>query len=409
MKGTLLILGAGGGLGRTLLTCLLDAPGAYGRVFAIDRDLATIQKRFPMLPARWSFHEQDIGKGKEKELIDFIRTHSIETVVDLTDADTPSIAEAIFRDGTASYVNTAFCVDKPGPQLQRMREWLDELPLRVRKPHILFSGMNPGVVNVLAAHGARVFGKPKSIVEFEYDSSAWIKHPEQHVITWSRAQFLLEMVYEPAEEVVRKKKIKREFPNSLYHCEEMRELLKPVVGSEAHRYGCTTAHEECLTLADRFGVPVKFIYSVHPRTMEYLRRASDAKKKELNVIVADNVRQKLSGADTVGISLQYEDERVIFANRMANADVTGTSATMYQVMVGVLAALSTLRNDALAPKIYCTEDLLDTSFFSCVTKHLDIRQISNNKNIRVHSSLSSRDCISPSILLKPAARKRIIG
>ena len=414
MSQNLLILGAGGGLGKALMACLEDST-VYENVIALDRSLTSLLQRWPRPKRGWRFIEFTLNEEHQNELLKLIHDEEIDVVMDLTDAHTPYVADCIMKDGYASYVNTAFCVDDSSPPLERLKGWIDELPIRLKKPHILFSGMNPGVVNILTAYGIREHGLPKEIVEFEFDSSAWIHHPDQHVITWSLAQFVTEMIKDPAEAMRAHGKIQQELPNSLYHCEQLRALLSPIITPRTSPYGCVTAHEECFTLAQCFGIPMKFIYSVHPRTMAYLRAAVERGDQDFDLIIGDNIHKKLSGSDHIGIALNYPHKRVTLFNRMANKDVKGASATVYQVMVGVLAALTALREGKLKPKIYYAEDLLDTPYFSCVMQHLDIQEFeqslesgsARSKPVRVRPLTSAPYELSPAVLLTADARRRI--
>ncbi|MFA5946017.1 MAG: hypothetical protein WC802_03880 [Patescibacteria group bacterium] len=416
MAQNLLILGAGGGLGKALMTCLEDSM-VYGKVIALDRSLASLLQRWPRPKRGWRFIEFTLNEEHQAELLKLIHDERIDVVMDLTDVHTPYVADCIMKDGYASYVNTAFCVDDSSPPLERLKGWIEELPVRLKKPHILFSGMNPGVVNILTAYGIREHGLPKEIVEFEFDSSAWIHHPDRHVITWSLAQFITEMIEDPAEAMQAHGKIKQELTNSLYHCEQLRELLLPIITPRTLPYGCVTAHEECYTLSQRFGIPMKFIYSVHPRTMAYLRTAVERGDQDFALIIGDNIHKKLSGSDHIGIALNHPHKRVTLFNRMANKDVKGASATVYQVMVGVLAALTTLREDKLKSKIYYAEDLIDTSYFSCVMQHLDVQEFerplfkgsSPTKPVRVRPLTSAPYELSPATLLTKDAQRRIFA
>jgi saccharopine dehydrogenase-like NADP-dependent oxidoreductase len=76
----------------------------------------------------------------------------------------------------------------------------DVYPTRKRErqaPHIISSGMNPGVVNIWVWHGFQEYGAPGEIVHFEYDSSMPVSG-WRPMTTWSRREFLAETVWDGA-------------------------------------------------------------------------------------------------------------------------------------------------------------------------------------------------------------------
>ena len=80
-------------------------------------------------------------------------------------------------------------------------------------PHILCTGMNPGIVNMWVREGIERYGRPSSITHFEYDTAepedGWLP-----VISWSRANFLDEILNDPAGRYGRKRSGKTLLPQS---------------------------------------------------------------------------------------------------------------------------------------------------------------------------------------------------
>lgn len=120
----------------------------------------------------------------------------------------------------------------------------------------------------------------------------------------------------------------------------------------------------------------KYLYAIHPRTMDYLNRLW-AERGRVNIEdleIVDNISEPLEGSDTIGVCLNYPDKRVYYLHSLANADVTGTNATCAQVAVGVEAALAALISERLSPRIYFASDLYGTVYRDVVFKSLRVEQ-----------------------------------
>ena len=94
-------------------------------------------------------------------------------------------------------------------------------------PHILCTGMNPGVVNAWVWHGVQHYGIPQEIIHFEYDTSMAVDR-WRPIITWSRKEFLTEVAWEPTGLVLDGKPVVYR-TNALRHRRDMRSILEPVV------------------------------------------------------------------------------------------------------------------------------------------------------------------------------------
>ena len=358
----LLIVGASGTIARAFLRRLGGWRVHFGRVVLLDKNEHVLADRFlehhrldyEFVRHRLRFPEDAAYYRR------LLRRYQIDIVLDVTDMDTLPILEATDAAGV-SYVCTALNDDKrSATELVGLLDTTREETRRA--PHILCSGMNPGVVNIWVWHGVRHYGVPREIVHFEYDTSR-LANGWRPIITWSRKQYLAEAVWDPTGKVVDGKPVVFR-TNALQHREPMRALLKPVMPLASYPHGWLVLHEENLTLGQRLGVSSKFIYAIDPRTMAYLTRRwrQRGTLRVSDLEIGDNTVTPLDGSDTVGVCLDYDRRRVYYLNSLPNSAIPGANATGAQVAVGVYAALLTLLRERLAPRLYSVTDLYDTVY-----------------------------------------------
>ena len=101
----------------------------------------------------------------------------------------------------------------------------------------------------------------------------------------------------------------------------------------------------------------------------------------------------------------YPDKRVYYLHSLSNCDVTGTNATCAQVAVGVDAALSTLKSERLAPRLYFPSDLYNTIFTDIVFSNLRVEQFVFEKR---EDSLQLKNHIA-NVRSAPAPVKEVIA
>ncbi len=358
----LLILGASGNVARALLRRLGGRRDQFGRVILLDKSDRMLEDRYlEHQRLDYQFVRRRLRLPKHQAYYRrLLARYEIDIALDVTDMDTLPILGATDLAGV-SYIGTSLNENKRGAQAL-----VDALhPTRTkprRAPHILCSGMNPGVVNIWVWHGVRRYGKPREIVHFEYDTSM-VADGWRPIITWSRKEFLSEVAWDPTGMVVDGKPVMLH-TNAIQNRESMRSILKPVLPLESYPRGFLVLHEENLTLGQMLGVSSKFLYALHPKTMAYLARRW-RKRGELRITdlaTGDNTLLPLDGADTVGVCLEYPRRRVYYLHSLANSAVVGTNATCTQVAIGVYAALFTLLREPLAPRIYFPNDLYDTVY-----------------------------------------------
>jgi len=362
MNPGLLILGASGNVARAVLRRLPALRGRFRRIVLLDKNARV--RRDPYVDRegiRAEFiHdalELPAGGAAYRRLL---RNRGIDLVLDLTDADTIPILAATDSAGV-SYLNTSLCDGK-----RTVVELVDELhPRRQgtwRAPHLLCAGMNPGAVNLWVQHGVERFGVPREIVHFEYDSSEPIRG-WRPVVTWSKREFLTESVWNPSG-VVQAGRVKPLLPNALAHPEDLGPLLRPIVKLDRYPSGMTVLHEENITLGRQYGNSSRFIYSLHPRTMEHLVRTwlNRGEVRTRDLALGNNTSIPLTGFDMIGVCLEYPRRRVYYFHSLANSAVVGTNATCAQVAIGVLCGLFTLLVDRLPRRVHSVGDLRGTTY-----------------------------------------------
>jgi len=365
----LLVLGACGSVARAVLRRLPAHRERFGRVVLLDRRAgdpldpaarAVFVRRRLRLPERAADYRRLLSR------------HRVDIVVDLTDHATLPVLDATDAEG-ASYVNTCLS-DGAKSVVQLVDEVFPARERRRRAPHILCAGMNPGAVNLWVARGIACYGRPRRVVHFEHDSSRpsgrW-----RPVVTWSRREYLCETVWSPSGRV-EADGVRWLHPNALAHRVDMRPIMAPVIHLDRYPRGFTVLHEENLTLSRRFGIPSMFVYAIDPATMDHLellwRKRGAVRVADL--MLGDNVRLPLDGADRVGVFLDYGDTRVYYLNTVHNSAVVGTNATCAQVAVGVWCALLTLIEDRLDPRIHFVGDLADTAYRDLIFANMRVEE-----------------------------------
>lgn len=362
----LLILGASGHVAQAFLQRLAARRGDFGKVVFLDPDDSVIRNPYlnhelldyEFIRRRLRFPEDTMDYRR------LLRQHGINVVLDVTDLDTLPVLSATDAAGV-SYINTA--LNESGRGIAEVVS--DVHPTRGdqrRAPHILSSGMNPGVVNLWVWHGFQQFGAPLEIVHFEYDTSVPVTG-WRPMITWSRKEFLTETVWEPTGRVVHGA-LRMCSGNAVQNREDLRPIMQPLIELPEYPRGMLVLHEENVKLGAKLGASSRYIYAIHPQTMTFLeqllRRRGRVEIDDLQL--GDNTSIPLAGSDTIGVCLRYADKQVYYLNCLANSEVTGTNATCAQVAVGADAALHALFAERLASRIYFASDLYDTAYSDVV-------------------------------------------
>ncbi len=370
-KPNLLILGASGGVANALLQRLVNHRNLLNKLILLDKRKDILENKYlDHKRLGYTFVHKKINlPEEEKTYLSLLRKHEIDIVLDLTDIDSIPALEATNKAGT-SYINTAMN-DKKRTVYSIVAEMLARKSDLADAPHILCTGMNPGVVNMWVRHGVERFSVPEEIIHFEYDSSK-VAPKWEPAVTWCINEFLIETVADPAGIMLGKNKIKRLMPNALVNKLPLKPILSPVMKLDKYPCGFTVLHEENITLANKYNIPSKFIYAVNTKTMEKMLKIYREKKRvvEEDIAHGDNSEKILSGADNIGVVLDYKDKKVYYFNSMHNESVMGTNATYTQVISGVFAAVLTLIFDKVEKGVNFPEDLYETYYRNYIFDNL---------------------------------------
>jgi len=358
----LLVLGASGHVAGAFLRRLGGRRDLFNEVVLLDRNEQVVENRFlEHSRLRYTFVHHDLRfRDHDTDYVRLLQQRQIDIVLDLTDLDTMPVFQATDAAGVR-YINTALNDANAG--VHEMLARIHPVRQRPRRaPHIISSGMNPGAVNIWVMHGVRNYGVPREIIHFEYDSSMSVDH-WRPLITWSRREFLTETVWEPTGQVDHGR-VRVFDSNALANRVNLGPIMEPVHKLPSYPRGVLVLHEENIKLAQKFGISSKYIYALHPKTMDFLVRRWRERGTVLisDLEVGDNTSIPLTGSDTIGVCLQYPRKRVYYLHSLSNQSVVGTNATCAQVAIGVWAALTTMLTEPLQSRVYFPTDLYGTIY-----------------------------------------------
>ena len=359
----LMIIGASGHVSNAVLHNLIHHRHLFKKLVLVDKNKKLLQDPYiNHKELRYVFiHKKIYPEKREQDYKNILKKYKIDIAIDLTDAETVPLIETTDKEGV-DYINTAMNSEKINVY-ELMQEIFNRKKEFTHARHILCTGMNPGVVNMWVRYGIEKFGIPKEVVHFEYDTSIFSKKIKP-MVTWSIHEFLVENIRDPGGLMKKRDKEQILYPNAMKNTVYMEPILKPIMKLKKYPYGSEVLHEENVSISQKYNVPSKFIYSVNDITMQFLRKVYKNKKNVLrkDLMLGDNLKYHLDGADSIGVYLDYKDKRVYYFNTIPNISVIGTSATYLQVSVGIFAALFTLLNNKLLKGIYFVEDLFHSSF-----------------------------------------------
>lgn len=369
-RGTALLVGAGGGVARAVLSVLAGTPS--GRALRAGLDELLLLDAEPAdglgVPGAKVLPPSRIRSGED--LARLVRDHGVDQVVDLSSLDTLECIEVCDAAG-ASWVDTSI-EHWPG---QAPPVWHDLIlralpparPALTRGSHLVGSGMNPGIVNALALHGLEVFAglagvapTPEAlalhaILFTEEDTTVeedGAPAPGAFPMTWSPLHCLEELL-QPDAVIVRDGRLV-----GLGHV--------PVHASyrarcgDRHVDGFVVPHEEVLTLGTQFQeVELAFVYRLPPAARAALAAAPARTRPAdwaLHRMYPPHAR-RLRGQDRVGVLLcsrRFGELWIGYEVDVRDALRLGTTATQLQVAAGVVAGWAQLGRRA---GIHFVEDL----------------------------------------------------
>jgi len=374
-KKNILLIGASGGVASAFLKKLAHDRKTLARVVLVDMNAGLPHNRFiPHEDLAYEFIKTKIDV--ENDLAGFVgllERFEIHVTVDLSVNVTRPMLDAAEASGV-SYLNTGIMNRRGESFVDVVLDLFRRKSIPHRVPHILCAGMNPGIVNLWTRQNIEKFGVPKKIVHFEYDTaqplSGWLP-----IITWSRETLLDEIVNDPAGYMDGKDKLRLMYPNPLKNRVSMEDVLRPIMDLEEYPRGFLLLHEENITMAQRYDTPSRFLFAIHPRTMDYLEEIYDRQGRVPvdKLTLGDNREVILKGSVTVGVLLEYEDRRIYTFNTTPHDSITGSSGSCWQVAAGLHGALFALLGERLTGGLYFTEDLFGTSFERLVEENLPVQ------------------------------------
>jgi len=367
----LLVMGASGGVANAFLQRIVSHRNLFNDLILLDKRKNLLGNKYiDHKKLDYVFvHKKIVLPERERGYLNLLNKYRIDIVLDLTDMDSIPVIEATNK-AKIPYINTAMNDEK-----REVYDVVSEVFSKKSKlgnaPHILCTGMNPGVVNLWVGHGIEKFSIPKKIIHFEYDSSR-VAAKWEPMVTWCLNEFLMETIIDPSGVMLGRGRLKKLLPNGLENKRPLKPILSPLMKLDKYPYGFTILHEENITISKRYNVPSKFIYAVNVKTMEKIMKIYREKKKvtENDLSHGDNSEKILIGSDNIGVVLDYNDKKVYYFNSMPNEAVIGTNATYTQVIVGVFSALFTIMFERLKPGVYFPEDLYHTRFRNYVFDNL---------------------------------------
>jgi len=376
-KKNILIIGACGGVGRAFLHALVEERERLGKLVLVDKQDPWADDQglpFQVLKGEFLKASVDLDKGRD-DYLRLLESRGIDIAIDLSVNETRAVLSTTDGAGV-SYINTGVA-NRPGENFSEVvLDLVHRRNASWNAPHILCSGMNPGIVNMWVRKAIEESGVPKNIVHFEYDTGESVNGGVP-IIAWSRETFLDEIVNDPAGYVEGRNRIQFLRPNPLKNRVSMEEVLSPIMTLASYPRGFLLLHEENITLGQEYDVPSRFLFSLKSETMDYLEKVYD-KNNEVpldTLALGDNRKVLLKGEATVGVCLEYESTREYFFNTTAQGTVPGVSGSCRQVAAGLYAALRSVLEAPLQRRVYFVEDLLGTTCERLMMETLPVQHL----------------------------------
>lgn len=376
IKPNILILGASGGVAGATLKILEKYRTKIGNLVLLDKSESVLgSKSFDHYKMDYVFIKKDFSNCFDVLLSKLIKKYGINIVMDISDFETEYLLN-ISNSFGVSYLNCS--MNYEGTSMMSFSEDIKTFSQKYNNcSHVLSLGMNPGIINHLVMMGVIKNGVPNEIVEIEYDSAIPLHDLKYPFITWSKKQFLNEVVRDPSGECIEGGKyVEHDFP-AICNLVDTKQYIEPLKKMESYPQGMIVPHDEVISLSRVLEVPGKFVYAIHSNSFSLIKEKYNNKGSvtEEDILFYDNVETHLHGSDLVGVWLFYSDRKVCYYIDLDHESVIGTSATLYLVAVGVVAGLITFMESNLLDKgTMISSDLNNEKFLQIVSEHVVINE-----------------------------------
>jgi homospermidine synthase len=377
-KPFLIILGASGGVARATLQLLPK----YRKIFS---SLVLLDKSNSVIHDAYINHKELEYKYIQREFTDeniytilkgLVKRDERGIVLDMTDCPTLPIISAVDSLGL-DYMNCSLNLPD-GRTLFNFVEDMHNFAERFKNGvHVLSLGMNPGIVNHLIMRGVNEHGVPKEVVEIEYESAFPHIDSGKPYITWSKVQFLTEVIRWNSGHCNSQGVYVETEKNALNTQVDTKKYLEPIKKLDQYPIGMTVAHDEIIAMCRILEVPGKFIYAIHPKSFTRLQGlvGTGRQVSEKDVVFEDNTTVPLDGSDCIGVWLIYDEQSVCYHSDVKHSSVKGTNATLFMVAVGVIAGLiDSIENPLEHKGAYSVLDLNNENILRIVSEYMEVKK-----------------------------------
>lgn len=373
----MLVLGASGGVAHAFLQLLAPHRHHFDKLVLLDRyDSVLHSPHLDHAAARYAYTRETITSQNALTVFkNMVKEHSISMVLDLTDCDSLPLLAAADQLGI-DYLNCSINADHGtirtfADTSRYSREYKNGT-------HLLSLGMNPGIMNHMILHGINTYGVPCEIVQIEFDSGQPGELPEKPFITWSRKQFLDEAVWTPAGYCGKDGEYVLLPHPPIHNPVDTEPYLSPIKHMASYPPGIVVPHEEIFFMAQKFKVPSRFIYAIHPHSFAKLKAIYDLENtvEEEDIDFVDNISCPLNGSDQIGVWFKYSEKNICLYCELEHEKIRGSNATQYMVAVGVLVGLREFVTTPMAKNgVYHVHDLHNGRFMDWVAQYLSIQTV----------------------------------
>lgn len=304
------------------------------------------------------------------QLINHLQSTNTNVVIDVSCANTLTMLECCNKLGIY-YINTALennevYKDKTSHRLSLTTEYHQLKEIRdtfTNTKAILFSGMNPGIVQWMAVKLLKDFPnkQPLACYIVEHDTSFYkdshLIQPNTIYTTWSVTGFLDETI------LAYPLFVRNHLPHYIYDDVYATEY-KVTLGNKQF-YGYLVPHEEVLTLGELYNCEIGFIYRINDYTTEiiknYVEKGNANELLQWNKKIIDPVDGVVLGEDTIGVLVVFDDKEVYMYNSMNSTEIFEkykTNGTYFQVGCGIYAGLASLLLDNLPFGAHYVDELV---------------------------------------------------